>query len=199
MRKILIGKEVKELSNEIASKAQVESDCFPIDRFFLDKYINNILTLDKQQFLLYNFELINPTYSSQLMMCLPELWIKTNADDIEELACNFTNVFSYYTLINFAYTYIEIDMITFILEMECVDVKFKKEIISYTKGVCATYFKEKDDVFFKENLYGITLEQLYYVKQVLLLDNRLHPALETAGELHNYLTKLESKWNDIGA
>ena len=59
MRKIIVSDVVKLFSTELASKAGDESECFPVDRHFLNKHIGEILSLNKQEFLLCNFEMIN--------------------------------------------------------------------------------------------------------------------------------------------
>ena len=70
--------EVRKLSDLISERAPNEAECFPIDRYFLEEFLEEIEKVDKGQFLLYNLENLNNTYTVQLLLCLPELWILTS-------------------------------------------------------------------------------------------------------------------------
>src|SRR5689334_19128333 len=97
----MIDDKVKEISDFLITTSALYSDFHPIDRFFLQPYIQQIVNLNRNEFLLYNFELVNTTYTSYLLLCLPELWKDITVDDLYSIIKRFTNDFSYFTFIYF--------------------------------------------------------------------------------------------------
>jgi hypothetical protein len=183
--------KIKYLSDLIATKSAMEAECFPIDRYFLDPYMNDILDLNRTDFLLYNFERGNTNYTVQLMLCLPELWEEIEMNDIINLIEKFSNVFSFYALINFTYRYIEIDIFKIIFQSKLMSDNFILEIKEYLKSQYPNLLKtESDYLFFEEGIWGIKNENWIYIKQKLLLDKRVFPALQSLKELQRYITTL---------
>src|SRR5579863_1992449 len=105
-----MNKRVMELSDLISMKS-IASSFHPIDKFFLEPYIDEIVALDRNSFLLYNLETKSNLYSTYLMLCLPELWLDITAKDLIDIIKRFTNILSFYGLIVFTYTFVEIDII----------------------------------------------------------------------------------------
>lgn len=187
----MIDDRIAKLSDMLAIKSGKESECFPVDRYFLEPYIDRIASLNRNDFLLYNLERVNNTYTVQLFLCLPELWEDIYFDDINEIISKFTNVFSFYALINFTYRYVEINIIDLIFRSSMVSSKFKTEIKNYLKNQYPNFFKsESDYLFFEEGLYGVKIDDWKYIKQRLLLDKRIEPALGSLKELETYIMNL---------
>lgn len=188
----MIDKQIEKISMEIAIKSAKEAECYPIDRFFLEKYMNDILSLNTRDFIFYNFEIANPTYSVQLMLCLPELWKRITLDDIVDIVNKFSNIFSYYAIIEFTYKYIEINIIELILYQTEISVDVKRKIKNFLiNSFYPNLLKSDTDIFFiKEGLYGINYNDWMYIKQCFLLDNRAKEALDSVKELFIYLNKL---------
>lgn len=185
----MIDYKVKELSDLIVAKSVKEAECFPVDRYFLEPYMKSILSVNGNNFILYNFERVNTTYTVQLMLCLPELWQDIDVDDIIEIVNQFTNIFSFYAIITFTYKYIEINIINLILELDEVSDDIKHEIKKYLKSQYPNFIKtETDFLFFNDGVYGVTLNDWKYTKQRFLLDKRIEPALYSLDKLEKYIT-----------
>lgn len=198
MNKIEVSGYIKELSEDlsISSFHHVEH-YFPIDRFFIEKYdfLEKIKQVDALAFLFCNLEKVNPTYTVQLMLCLPELWEEMTYEDLLNLIESFTNSFSFYAFIEFTYKYLEIDLLSEIFDNPNVDLKFKKDCIGYFPGIIATFYLDEDDHrAFNENLMGIHINDWNYVKQKLLVSKRIKPALSPK-ELSNKLEEFKDKLN----
>lgn len=189
-----MNRAVIEFCNLLQQKAFQEANCFPVDRYFLDSYLNDILAIDSREFILCNLERDNNTYTVQLFLCLPEVWEDVSIDDIIEMVKKFTNIFSYYTLIEFTYKYIEINIVDLILNNKEISVsnEIRLDIISYLKNSQYPNLvkNEGDYFFFDEDLYGVKLEEWSYIKQKLLLDNRVKPAFKDIQDVYNYVMSL---------
>ncbi len=182
MSKIDISEYIKELSEDIAiSSVHHVEHYFPIDRFFIEKYnfLEKIKEVNPLEFLLCNLERVSNNYTNQLLLCLPELWEDVEYEDILMLIENFTNSFSFYSLVEFTYKYLEIDLLDEVFNNPKVDDKFKKDSIDYFPKIVATFYLDEDDLFeFDENLFGIQMSDWNYTKQRLLADKRIKPAIE---------------------
>jgi hypothetical protein len=181
--------EIAKFSDFIAAKAANEAGYYPIDRHFLNQYIDKILTLDTNDFLLYNIESGNALYSEYLMLCLPELWESITVDDLIKMINQFTSVFSFYILIMFTYKFIEIDITELIFNLRTVSEDKKKQIKNYLKNQYPSLLKtETDFFFFDKNIYGVSNKDWMYIKQKQLIDSRLKPALLSLEELEIYFS-----------
>ncbi|MFT4015811.1 MAG: hypothetical protein QM668_02510 [Agriterribacter sp.] len=189
-----MNKRILDFCDLLQRKASIEASCFPVDRYFLNPYLNDILSIDSREFLFCNLERGSNTYTTQLLLCLPELWEDLLIDDIIDIIKRFTNIFSYYTLIQFTYKYIEINIIDLILSKKETDIssEIRLNIIDYLKS--SQYLNlvknEGDYFFFEEDLYGVTLEPWVYIKQKLLLDGRVKPAFKDVQNVYNYVMSL---------
>lgn len=164
MKKIEVTKEVQELSDRLAVDSfKNVIHYFPIDRFFIEEngYLDEILSVNYLEFLFFNLENINPTYTVQLFLCLPELWEKVTYKDFIKFIENFTSSFSFYSLIEYTYKYLEIDLLEEIFYNQNIHMKFKKDCASYFPNIIATLYIDEHDYFeFEENLFGIGLTQI---------------------------------------
>ncbi|ROH98828.1 hypothetical protein EGI16_19895 [Chryseobacterium sp. G0240] len=194
MNKISIGNEVKELSSQMAINSTKEViQYFPIDRFFIEKngFIEKIRSVNYLEFLLCNFENVNPTYTVQLFICLPELWEKVNYEDLIKLTENFTNSFSFYSFIEFTYKYLEIDLFDEIIYNKNIEEKFKRDCLSFTFNTLDfLYLEDYEYIEFKENLFGINIEQLRRLQLKFKNDNEFTKA-KPKNELYKKLLLIQ--------
>lgn len=184
----MINEEVKEISDFLISKSAEESDFHPIDRFFLEPFIDQILKLNRNEFLLYNFQHANILYSSYLFLCLPELWEDIMLDDLINIIKQFKNDYSYFCFIYFTYKFIEIDSIKLILELPFINVESKNEIKSYVKNQYSNFLKSETDYFFFDvGVIGVKNEVWIDIKQRLLINSSIESSVETLEELEIYV------------
>ncbi|GGZ35320.1 hypothetical protein GCM10007049_30930 [Echinicola pacifica] len=189
--------EIEALSDKIVYRAIREALNAPIDRFFLEKYLHEILELDSEKFLLYNLENVNNTYSVRLLACLPELWENIGFEEMKKLIDSFTNVFSFYAFVQFTYKYLQVDIFEMIYENENVKLSFKKEISEYLINQCANLIMDEDDYFeFEEGQIGVNFQEWNYIKQKLLLDSRIKPATKSLNELYIRLKFYNERYNE---
>lgn len=189
---------VKQLSDLLAvSSTKQKVDYFPIDRFFIEKngYLEKVLSVDYLEFLFCNLENVNSTYTVQLFVCLPELWNKVTYNNIILLIENFTNSFSFYSLIEFTYKYLKIDLFNEIFYNNNVEIRFKKECISFFLNTFENlYLEEYDYIEFKENSFGISLNQIESLQYKFKNDTNFNPTL-TKIELYEKLTKFKEMYD----
>lgn len=192
-----MNNKIINLSDKLEKKSFIEAECFPIDRYFLEPYLNEILSVNRNDFLLYNLERNRNTYTVQLFLCLPELWEDINVNDLIEITSKFTNRNSYYTLIQFTYRYVEINIIELLLELPFIANEVKKNIVVdwLISSSYPNMLKTQGDyLFFTEDLYGVKIDDWIYPRQRLLLDERVKPTLKTIKELEKYVKSLPSKF-----
>ncbi len=196
MKRILVTDKIKKLSDSIASTSfEKVEHYFPIDRYFLEDYgyLEELKKTDPVEFLFYNLEGVNVNYTNHLILCLPELWDDIDYDDLVALIENFTNPFSFYTLIEFTYKYLEIDLLDEVFNNDKVKDEFKKHCIEYFPNIIATFYLDEDDYeVFDENLMGVHINDWSYTKQRLLVDKRIKPAV-SAPELAKRLKGFEER------
>jgi hypothetical protein len=185
----MIDEKIKELSDFLLGSSAQNSDFHPVDRFFLQPYIGQITELNRNDFLLYNLELVNTTYSTYLILCLPELWQDITVDDLLSIINRFTNDFSYFTFIYFTYKYVEINSIKLILELCNLKPDTENAIKSYIKNQYRNFLKTETDYFFFDvGAIGVENDDWMYIKQRLLVDSRIESALLDVAELDKYIT-----------
>lgn len=187
-----MNQKVIELSDMLEKKASNEAECYPVDRYFLINYLDDILSVNRNDFLLCNLERVNNTYTVQLLLCLPELWEDITLEEIMTIVKQFTNVFSYYSLIEFTHKYVEVNIIEVILNMQEVSKSIKNNIIDYLiSSLYPNLIKgDGDEIFFEEGLYGVQKEDWIYAKQRLLIDKKVKPAITDLSELKKYVDSL---------
>ena len=186
-----ISKPVQELSDFIAFKAKNEAEYYPVDRNFLNSYLEDILNTDHLQFIVYNFENANNTYTVQLMACLPEIWEKVSVDELITIINSFTNVFSFYGLILFTYKYIEIDIIPLLLSLSTISIETKRDLKKYLLNQYPNLLKQENDFFLlEEGVMGKDFEIFQYLKQRFLIDDRIGAAKLNLAELEAYVNTL---------
>lgn len=194
MNKINITSNTKELSDSLFSDRKTEKlKYYPIDRFYImdNNYLGKILSLNHLEFLLYNLEMVNESYTVQLLVCLPELWENMSYEDFITLIENFTNSFSFYALVEFTHKYLGIDLMDEIFSNKNVDLKFKKDCVKYFSNIIATlYMDEFDYMEFDENLFGVNVEQLKKIQLKFQNDNKFKKTMPIE-ELYKKLSQIQ--------
>ena len=183
-----ISNEVKNLSKEIASEAFKKANFFPVDRAFLGQYLEQILSVDKKEFILCNLENVNNTYTVQLFLCLPELWEGLSVDELIDIISEFTNISSFFAVIEFTYKFIEINIIDLIFSHNLIKGELKSRLKEFLKNQYNTLIKYEGDYFvIEKTLSEISYDSWMYIKQKLLLDERIKPAFQSLDELKEYI------------
>ncbi|HEY1054287.1 MAG TPA: hypothetical protein VGE24_04105, partial [Emticicia sp.] len=62
--KIVVSESIKKLSDTMARRSAKEANYFPIDRDFIHPFVQEISHYNPLEFILYNIEGVNPTYSN---------------------------------------------------------------------------------------------------------------------------------------
>ncbi len=187
----MIDEEIKEISDFLISKSAEESNFHPIDRFFLEPFIDQIVKLDRNQFLLYNFQYDNTLYSSYLFFCLPELWEDITIDDLISIMKNFSTDYSYFSFIYFTYKFVEIDCLKLIFGLPFLNIETKEELRRYIKSQYTNLLKSETDYFFlSDKVIGIHNEVWMSIKDKLINDSRVTSALGTMEELKFYVKSI---------
>jgi len=198
MKKIEISKSVKLLADEIAVRAVNESSYFPVDRLFLEPFMERILGVNPIEFILYNIEMVNPTYSNTLFLCLPELWENLNLNDFQLLIKSFSNCFSYFSLIEFSYKYLEVNIIELIISY-AKRTRFGEDVKQYLKNQWHVLFKEADEEIELEQGIGKEFfkydpNRWSYIKQKLLLNDSFTPAIQEQKFVFQYISNMLKSW-----
>ncbi|WP_412465575.1 hypothetical protein [Pedobacter sp. KLB.chiD] len=188
------NEEIISLSREILTRSINEATYFPIDRAFLEQFINQIVSVNNIDFILYNIELINPTYTKALFLCLPELWTNFSEDDFDYLLKKFSNSISYFLLIEFSYKYIEVNILELILKYAKIN-GFYNDVKEYLKNQYSTIIKSMDErmdleIGVEREAFGYNAELWNYIKQRLLIGGDIKEAIQDILYLENYLSKL---------
>lgn len=194
MSKLIITENLVELSKEISIKALKEAEYFPIDRTFLERYLPRIMSVDSKSFIFYNFQQVNPRYVNILFICLPELWEDITIDDLISMLNYFTNAFSYYTMIEFSYKYLEIDILILILESAIKNNYYadvKQFLINQYNNIIKSE-EERTDLQqgIGKEFFGYNENQWLYIRQKLLIDKRVNLAIQDDVHLKHKLSKL---------
>lgn len=195
-------KGVVDFVLELSDKAAEQSDIFPVDRKFLLKELPNILAVDTRKFVFYNLDILPNLYVSRLFVCLPEIWGKVSVDNILEMANEFSNVQAYFKLLSFTYKYVEIDLISQILNMDRVNSShyFHEHITSYLRLQWNTLIKSESDYEdFKDGFIDVDYDEWMYIKQKFLVDKRIKPALTSYNEVKDYIEGLVGGDNKRGS
>ncbi|MEO3403038.1 hypothetical protein AAFN85_03990 [Mucilaginibacter sp. CAU 1740] len=187
---LVLDNQLKNYVYSLAEQAGDESEIHPVDRKFLEKHLDEIKSYNTLSFLYYNLEMVNDLYVTQLFACLPEIWKDIKLDNLITLSENFTNVFSYYTLIKFTYKYIEIDIIEIVLNIIIAkkDRNCLKSVIDYLHRQWNVLIKSEETMMdFEDGFIDVDYQEWMDIKQKFLLDKRVKPVLLTYPEMKIYV------------
>ncbi|NIG55389.1 hypothetical protein [Chitinophaga sp. Cy-1792] len=124
-------RNIKEFSDYISFHAMSEAEIYPVDRFFLEPFVPEILALNEIEFVKYNFETSSFNYSIRLMLCLPEVWSKFDYDKMIALYRRFDTIFEFLNFIIFTNAYLEVDFIQEILNDNVIAEDIKRDIRTF--------------------------------------------------------------------
>jgi len=145
----------------------------PIDRIVVSKYLNEILSLDKLEFILFNLNFLPSTYTTQLLVCIPELWEDITYENFITIFSKIRNKTGLHSFLIFLCKFLELNGFDFLNE-STVESKIKKEISNYFKN--HPNLLEKDtfeyDSLTKESV-GVDIQELYQLKLKFLKDKRI--------------------------
>ena len=188
---IKISNQVKELSDSIWNRSKQEAKFYPIDRFFLEGYLDKIRKVDSQEFILYNLESYSGLYSVQLLICLPEVLGELELSELIEIFKSIKKAQSFFSLILFTYKYIGVDIFSEVLRnIELSDnmrFKVKDFLKRQYQNLVLTEDEEED---FRPDSLGINLSDWIYVRQKFLLDDRVEAASCNLEDLKGIIEKL---------
>jgi hypothetical protein len=191
--------KIKNYVIDLAVLAIKKSKIHPVDRRFLNNHLKEILSIDAKEFVYYNLELENDLYTTRLFACLPEVWENITLDELLEISSKFTNVFSYFTLIKFTYKYLEIDIISQILQTKQIQESkfYLDQILEYLELQWNVLIKSESDLEdFEDGFIEVNYDEWIYIKQRFLIDKRIKPALTTYDEAHKYFQKVISLYRN---
>ena len=185
--------QIEKLSNRIAIEAPSRVSYFPLDRFYLINFINEIKQLGVHDFVFYNLENVNTTYTVQLLVCLPELWEELSLNALEEMVNKFTNEFSFYAFIEFTYKYLRVDFFYLIFSNELINSELKISLLNHFWLQCENLFLDELEIEeFEKSMFGVTLGDFNYSRQRLLIHEQVNSAHENSGNLMKYLSQVRS-------
>lgn len=168
------NKKIERFSKCLWKDALKNAHYLPVDRYLLESYIDELKEVDAYLFIQYNLEQFPSTYSTQLLVCLPELWEDIEVDDLVEMIENFEHLLAVFALILLTYKYLQIDIIGLIFENTNLSTDKKKEIKEFLNRQYYNLILQEDDFdALEEDLIGIKLSAWIYIRQRLLLDSRV--------------------------
>ena len=191
---MLVSEWIKQVSDEMASRSVHESEYHPIDWNFVKPYLDEILSFNTVEFVYCNFERVNPLYTNHLFLCLPHLWEKIDVDDLIFMIKNFTNNFSYFTLLQFTYGHLRIDVIPLVFQFNSMTVADRRDFVQYLDlqwNILIEGMYDDEDL----NLYGkqfLNYDPVRWslITEKLVIDDRIKPALTDSGEFRTYINEL---------
>ena len=186
-----ISKQTKNLAELLWKRSGKEARFYPVDRPFLEQYLDQIKAVDPAAFVSYNLVTYPSLYSTQMFVCLPELWEELSVDDILRIIENFNTEQPFYSLILFTYKYLQVDILHFILESPKLSELKKQKIRSFLKTQYQHLILQEEELedFEKDGL-GIHLEDWIYARQKLLTDERVKPAKRVLVDLKAEVERL---------
>jgi len=122
------------------------------------------------------------------------VWEDINIDDLEYILENLSNTFSYYTLIEFTYKYLEIDILQLIVD-QAKKAGVYEDIKQYLQNqwnvIVQTEWERIDlEEGVEKEYFHYDPNQWNYIKQKLLLDKRVKPALTDYNGLEDYIKSI---------
>ena len=185
-----ISKQTKNLAELLWKTSGKEARFYPVDRPFLEQYLDQIKAADPAGFVSHNLAAYPGLYATQLFVCLPELWEELSVDDILNIIESFGSEQPFYSLLLFTYKYLQVDIIHLIMERPRVaDVK-KQKIKCFLKAQYPNLILQEEELEdFENDSLGIRLDGWVYARQKLLTDERVKPAKRVLVDLK---TEVES-------
>jgi hypothetical protein len=185
---------VRALILELAVRGQQEADWFPIDSRVVDSYRDRIAEVDAADFIADALKLNQPTFSTPLFLCLPELWQRVEADDLLALLGRMEWGMTCFNYVEFVYVYLEVDLLAEALQPAGKPYDMAELKLLLSSSQAGRLFDREN--LLHELIYGHQAPYLRFdpgkwhdTTQRLLRDLRLKPAL-TGKQGSEYLTTL---------
>ncbi len=179
-----ISDQTKKLAEQLWQRSSQEARFYPVDRPFLEPYLDQIKAVDPAGFVSHNLTAYSGLFATQLLTCLPELWEELSVDDILKIIESFHSEQPFYSFILFTYKYLQVDMLHLILESPNVSDLKKQKIKGFLKVQYPNLILQEDELEdFEENSLGIHLDDWVYARQKLLMDERVKPAKQALVDL----------------
>lgn len=182
--------QIITLSKHLAQKGTQEAAYHPIDRAFLLDYLDEILSLDKADFIRFNFDYEYQTYVELFFASLPELWEGIDVDDVIDIFEGFSTPAGYQNLVLFTYKYLEVNFIDLIFHSESVTTAHKEELRKWLDWQWISLLKDESDYFLSEKDVFANLDVWKIIKQQFLIDARIEPAITDESELKEYISSI---------
>ncbi|MCO6493643.1 MAG: hypothetical protein J5I98_34805 [Phaeodactylibacter sp.] len=172
-----ISMQTKILAELLWKRSGKEARFYPVDRPFLEQYLDQIKAANPAEFVSYNLATYPSLYSTQLFVCLPELWEELSVDDMLRIIESFNSEQPFYSLILFTYKYLQVDILRLLLEAPKVSELNKLKIKNFLKSQYPHLILQEEELEdFEGDGLGIHLDDWVYTRQKLLTDDRIKPA-----------------------
>ena len=179
-----ISTQAKKLAELLWKKSGREARFYPVDRPFLEQYIDQIKAVNPKEFICFYLVSYPSLYSTQLFVCLPELWEELSVDDLLNIIESFDSEQSFYSLILFTYKFLQINILHLILESPNVSDLKKQKIKGFLKSQYPNLILQEEELEdFEQGGLGAHLNNWVYPRQKLLTDERVKPAKQVLVEL----------------
>ncbi|MCO6475288.1 MAG: hypothetical protein J5I94_01635 [Phaeodactylibacter sp.] len=179
-----ISEQTKKLAELLWKRSGEEARFYPVDRPFLKQYLDQAKAVDPAEFVSYNLASYPGLYTTQLFVCLPELWEELSVDDILNITESFKSEQPFYSLILFTYKYLQVDILHLILGSSQVPELKKQKIKAFLKSQYPNLILQEEELEdFEEDGLGIQLNDWVYARQKLLTDKRVKPAKQVLVDL----------------
>lgn len=195
MDKIILTKDFREYLIKMIVQGGQEAEWHPVDRAFIESNYPEIFSIDPVLFVFANFEVTTSSvWSATLFLCVPEIWIELEVDDIALMIESFVSVFSFFYLIEFTCKYIEIDILPMILNSPNVKKHFKDELVDYLKRQWHVLLATEDTRDSLADMEGVYLKydplQWQQIRQKFLQDDRVREVKTNYPDLKKYIATL---------
>lgn len=179
-----ISDQTKNLAELLWKRSGKEARFYPVDRHFLQPYLGQIKAVNPVGFVRYNLATYPGLYTTQLFVCLPEVWEEISVDDIIKIIEGFNSEQPFYSFILFTYKYLQVDMLHLILESARVPDLKKQKIKGFLKVQYPNLILQDEELEdFEPDGLGVQLSDWVYARQRLLTDERVKPAKQALVDL----------------
>ena len=176
--------QTKILAELLWKRSGKEARFYPVDRPFLEPYLDQIEAVDPAGFIRHNLATYPSLYATQLFVCLPELWEEISVDDIIKIIESFNSEQPFYSFILFTYKYLQLDMLHLILESARVSDLKRQKIKAFLKTQYPNLILQEEELEdFEPDGLGVQLGDWVYARQKLLTDERVKPAKQALVDL----------------
>ena len=171
---------IEKMSIEIWKGATTGSLYYPVDRMYLQNFIHGLSKIDNVDFIIFNLNNFPALYSTQLLYCLPELWLNFDDTDLHSVLEGLTDNQSMFSFIILTYKLISVDIFGFIKSKQL----YNDDLFIMLKNQSQNLLINEDEQGDFEEI-GVPVEDWIYIRQLLLIIQYVIPAsnnMETINE-----------------